>query len=99
MKSITSNGHGEKKNANNKTAFTFEAKDPSAHLKCTHETPDCILCSARGIYCGSTNKTILVEPLLLLPPAQPVVLVLLSPAHLLQFGEDSQHKNQRMHTG
>ena len=39
---------------------------------------------------------------MLLPPAQPMVLVLLSqvsPAHPPQFGDDSPCKNQRMQTG
>ena len=52
--------------------------------------------------CHTFMKALLVEPLLLLPLAQPIVLVLLSqlsPTHPPQFGDDSPRKNQRMQTG
>ena len=52
--------------------------------------------------CRTCMKALLDEPLLLLPPAQPIVLVFLtqlSPAHTPQFIDDSPRKNQRMQTG
>ena len=52
--------------------------------------------------CHTCMKALLVESFLVLPPAQPMVLVLLSqlsPAHPPQFGDDSPRKNQRMQTG
>ena len=51
--------------------------------------------------CHTCMKSLLVEPLLLLPSTQPIVLVLLSqlsPAHPPQFSDDSPRKNERMQT-
>ena len=64
----------------------------------THEPNHSITCNL----CHTCVKALVVELLLLLPPAQPIVLVLLSqlsPAHPPQFGDDSQRRNQRMQTG